>query len=79
MITEAIFRMLKKLQNQEEEDDLKIINGEFYYKGQVMYKEARKLFYEMKAEEEKRKLERKIRRMDLRKSSKGKTSYFYSS
>lgn len=55
MITEAIFRMLKKLQNQEEEDGLKIINGEFYYKGQVMDKEARKLFYEMKAEEEKRK------------------------
>lgn len=55
MITEAIFRMLKKFQNQEEEDDLKIINGEFYYKGQVMDKEARKLFYEMKAEEEKKK------------------------
>jgi len=58
MITEAIFRMLKKFQNQEEEDDLKIINGEFYYKGQVMDKQARKLFYEMKAEEEKRKMEK---------------------
>jgi site-specific recombinase XerD len=46
MITEAIFRMLKKLQNQEDKDDLEIINGEFYFKGQVMDKEARREYYE---------------------------------
>lgn len=55
MITEAIFRMLKKLQNQEVKDDLEIINGEFYYNGQVMDKEARKLFYERKERELKEK------------------------
>lgn len=43
---EFVFELLKKFQDQGDKDEMKIINGEFYYKGQVMDKEARKLFYE---------------------------------
>jgi len=50
---EFVFELLKKFQNQEDKDEMKIINGEFYYKGQVMDKQARKLFYEEKEKEEK--------------------------
>ena len=43
---EFVFELLKKFQDQEDKDELEIINGEFYYKGQVMDKNARREYYE---------------------------------
>lgn len=51
MWVESIFSLLKNLKNQGEEEDWDIIDGEFYYKGQVMSDEDRIKFFEEKSRE----------------------------
>ncbi len=51
MWVESIFSLLKNLKNQGEEEDWEIIDGEFYYKGQVMSDEERIKFFEERSRE----------------------------
>jgi ATP-dependent Lon protease len=51
MWVESIFSLLKNLKNQGEEEDWEIIDGEFYYKGQVMTDDERIKFFEERSRE----------------------------
>ena len=62
---EFVFELLKKFQDQGDKDEMKIINGEFYYKGQVMDKVARKLFYEEREKQEETTLSRPLDTLSL--------------